>query len=132
MPADPRKSHSSTSPGLELWLSVAATKPFCSGLKPELLLKFQAYLHTLTNKASLEGAAGRLSRLAGIQHLGKGALFIRCTDTQRALLRTFNLEDLGKGVHAFVVGASHPRCIADHPRYNANKSAPTPCLSYGV
>ena len=107
-------------------------KTILQGIEAELLLKLQAHLHTLANKAGLEGAAGRLSRLAGVQHLGKGALFIRCTDTQRTLLRTFDLENLGQGFASFVAGASHPRCIAGHPRCNGNMSAPRPCSGYGV
>ena len=71
-------------------------KTILQGIEAELLLKFQAHLHTLTNKSSLEGAAGRLPRLAGVQNLCKGALFVGCTDTQRTLRRTFDLKNLGK------------------------------------
>ena len=71
-------------------------KTILQRIEAELLLKFQTHLHALANKASLEGTAGRLAWLAGVQHLSKGALFIRGTDTQRALLRTFDLENLGQ------------------------------------
>ena len=71
-------------------------KTILQGIEAELPLKLQPHLHTLANKTGLKGAAGRLSRLAGVQHLGKGALFIRCADTQCTLLRTFDLENLGQ------------------------------------
>ena len=61
-------------------------KTILQGVETKLLLKLQTHLHTLANESGLKGTAGRLSRLAGIQHLSKSTFFIGGANTQRTFL----------------------------------------------